>query len=145
MIDRKLSILSPWIDYILSHSNDSFNMMIRSNHLDILNRLALYSKLLIEHSTFKKLDKNRKELSFFKEIKPQPEETIENKLDQVISEVENIKMKNDQKKEKLAKAWMPSDKTKKVIGNLPPLYPKVDPNYKAPEKLPEPINDWNEE
>ncbi|MFZ8933178.1 MAG: hypothetical protein ACO20H_06605 [Bacteriovoracaceae bacterium] len=135
VLDTKLKMLLPWFKKFTTLSPKDLEEELKYNQFDQLKAVVRTSEKLLRFSRFKKLGAIPKDYTFQAFVLQEEETIIEEKVNEE-NIVENLPIpESPQKKEvKKAENWVPKD-----------LFPKPDPNYKAPDKLPKPIDDWIED
>jgi hypothetical protein len=149
-IDKKVKLLSPWINIYLQNDPEQINMIVGPLHRKIIHRLAFLSKIIYKASSFEEAPKlsSIKNLKYFKYSREltKSEDDLR-KIDDIIGNISlfpkpssNYQSPNSLPEPK--NDWVPKDDMSKVTKPDVNLFPEYDPNYIRPEELPEPVNDW---
>ena len=135
-LEKKIILLSPWIHFLYQSGEDEINFELfkvqSSLFKKLLEKMNLYH--LLVHN-YPKIGNSPNNLSFFDFIEAKENESGQD-LSEKIAKIE-VPAGKDSKDNK-TNNWTPSEDVKKLLPN----YPQFNPNYVAPEKLPEPVNDW---
>ncbi|WP_044557155.1 hypothetical protein [Halobacteriovorax marinus] len=148
-LDKKITLLSPWISLFNLSTSEEINLALRPLHFRIIRRLAFLSKTIYQTSSFDKMPpmKELNQLSLFKYSREltNRESTLQ-KIDDVIGNIEIFPSKgsstNISDLPNPSNDWIPKDDMQSLKIKKGDLFPEPDPNYKKPESLPEPVNDW---
>ncbi|MEK6623755.1 MAG: hypothetical protein AABY86_02225, partial [Bdellovibrionota bacterium] len=138
---KKMKMVAPWLDLFVNSIDSEFETIILPLQLEALQTIATYADLLIKQSRFKESWPKKKSsltaLTFFKwkEVKTTKDITSPSGDDLIPS------MSGRGSSETPTAAWTPKDAPGTT---LPPNYPTPNPDYRSPEKLPRPVNDWIE-
>jgi len=149
-IDKKIKILSPWIEAFTHKSAEQININLRPLHFQIVKRLSFLSKVIFNTSSFDQSPKipNLTELKMF---------TYSRELTKVEGEVKKIedvlsnltlfpkKLKNYESPSNLPRPkndWLPKDDMEKLERDKLDLFPSPEEGYTTPEELPQPVDDW---
>lgn len=162
-VDKKLKILLPWYAYLHLTPPNEFDVEMRKVMILLFDKVVIYLEQLLSFSRFEKFELNplRKEFKYFslRKFNPESKEALAPTQEQA-SPLNNLvqeEVKPETKKEddstvsrtqeiEKANEWMPKeDVADQDVKVDPTPIPTPDPNYKAPEKLPEPVNDWLDE
>ena len=149
-IDKKINLLSPWINIYLQTDIEQINLMLRPLHKKIIKRLAFLSKIIYKASSFEESPKlsSLNGLKFFKYSREltKTEDDLR-KIDDIIGNISlfpkpssSYESPNDLPEPE--NDWVPKDDMSTIKKPDTYLFPEVDPNYIRPEELPEPVNDW---
>ncbi len=131
--EKKLLMLLPWYQKFVDSLPSELEMMVKDLELKQLESIVHTAERLIRFSRFKKLDPLPKDYTL--KAFGLKEEVVEEESQEVENVVENLNIPETIEEEsKNAENWVPKD-----------LFPQPDPNYKAPDQLPEPTDDWSEE
>ncbi len=147
---KKLKMVAPWLDLFINSDSSEFEAIIRPMQLEILKTISLYSDLLIRQSRFKEDWPKKKStlasLNYFilKDVK----ESL--KPVSVLDDTPVTTGSGSGSGEIPTAAWTPRDTPldlpkatdASLSPTLPPNYPTPSADYHAPEKLPQPVNDW---
>lgn len=112
-IDKKINLLNPWIDLYLQNNDEQVNMRLRPLHFKIVNRMAFLTKIIHKTSSFEETPK--------------------------LSTLSTLKFFTYSRE--LTKTESNLKKIEDVLDNIS-LFPTPSDNYKKPETLPTPKNDW---
>jgi hypothetical protein len=141
-LEKKLNLLLPWYEYIRMTEPKDFDNSLKDMMISLLDKINLYTIQLLSYSSPTPIEISplRPQFKFFEEREFDLEKKSEF-VDTVEKVVESVLKKqappvlptpvND---------WLPKDD-----GSLPEnarAYPTPDPNYKVPDELPKPIDDW---
>jgi len=144
ILEKKLTLISPWISRILESDITEFNKLNSSFCFNLLQKIQHYLKLFYFQTKFKDmqvdLSKTDSVMTFFKweEVKPVSQNSVLDKLDEITDKNEGEDTNNDNWKPKNE----PDENQSEASSMLPKNYPTPDANYVPPPKLPEPVNDW---
>jgi hypothetical protein len=149
-IDKKVNLLTPWINIFLQNEAEQINILLRPLHFKVINRIAYLSKIIFVTSSFEDLPtpSTLKNLSFFQYSRDLTKsESDMKKIDDVIGNISLFPTTSDQyqKPKDLPDPkndWVPKDDLDKLRQPKVDLFPSPDPNYVRPNNLPEPVNDW---
>lgn len=149
-LDRKVTLLTPWIRTFKLSSPEEINLLLRPLHFKIIKRLAFLSKTIYQTTSFEKEPalSTLESLTMFKYSRELTnQESTLKKIDDVIGNIE-LFPKKDENNTSITKLpepsndWIPEDDMLPLKVKKSELFPKPDPNYIKPETLPEPVNDW---
>jgi hypothetical protein len=134
VFDTKMKMLIPWFKKYTTLSPQELELEIKEIQFEQLSAIVKTGEKLLRFSRFKKLgpipkDYILKAFTLEKKKAILKEEVNEENL------IENLPIPDTPKVEvRKAENWVPKD-----------LFPQPDPNYKGPDKLPKPVDDWIEE
>jgi hypothetical protein len=149
-LKKRIALIKPWAYLYTKESPDQISLRLIKYQFNLLNNLISQYKLYYRFKG-RGLPQSPSSLAFFtfddgtKKKVVKEEDRILSKLDKIIARHKKNKLplpKNDwdiaPKDE-----WTPKDDmtlSKRSQVNL--RNPAIDPNYKAPRNLPQPVNDW---
>lgn len=135
VLHKKIKMLLPWYQKYADNSPEELEKEMKNIFLGQISALTETFSDLVYFSRF---DKKAKEmgkdykLKFF-ELKEEEKVPEKNLTD--VDIIENIDVPENKPVQK-AEAWVPQE------GPPTDLFPEPDPSYTAPNKLPEPVDDW---
>lgn len=149
-IDKKIKLLTPWINTFLQKDDEQINIFLRPLHFKIIKRVGYLSKIIFKTSSFEKEPALSKlhELKYFTYSRELTKsENDMKKIDDVIGNISlfpdtNTSYKKPNQLPDPKNDWIPKDDLEKLRKPRIDLFPKPDPNYERPKNLPEPVNDW---
>lgn len=149
-LDKKITLLTPWIRTFLRSNAEEINLSLRPLHFRLVNKLAFLSKTIFQTTSFESSPKvnDLNSLVLFKYSRElTTRESTLKKIDDVIGNIELFPTKSETETKvselpKPSNDWFPQDDMEPLKVRKSDLFPKPDPNYKKPESLPEPVNDW---
>jgi hypothetical protein len=144
-LEKKLNLLLPWYEYIKMTEPKDFDAGLKDMMLSLLDKINLYTLQLLSYSSPTPIEisplrptfKFFEEREFDLEKKTEFVQTLEKVVDSVLKDQKPVTLPTP------VNDWLPKDD-----GSLPEnarAYPTPDPNYKAPEDLPKPVDDWFDE
>ncbi|GEM_PF-6635448 len=149
-LDKKLTLLTPWVRTFKLSSAEEINLLLRPLHFKILKRLAFLSETIYQTTSFEKMPPlsnldNLKKFKYSRELTNQ-ESTLK-KIDDVLGNIKLFPSKEENNTNisdlpKPSNDWIPKDDMQPLKVKKSDLFPSPDPNYQKPEVLPEPVNDW---
>lgn len=149
-IDKKIKLLTPWIDTFSHQSAEQININLKPLHFQIIKRLAFLSKVIFNTSSFDEKPKipelsNLKMFTYSRELTKTEGEI--KKIDDVLSNLTLFptKSKNYQPPSTLPKPkndWIPKDDMEKLERDKLDLFPEPEKGYISPKNLPQPVDDW---
>jgi hypothetical protein len=134
-LEKKIALLSPWIQFLHQSSADEVEFEIfklQSSLFErLLSRIKLHYLITNNYPEFIPPKVNSELYEFYEKTPEASEESLASKIN-------NLSAPEQTPGSNTPNQWKPDDVVKKVLPN----YPLYNPNYKAPEKLPVPVNDW---
>ncbi|MCO4792498.1 MAG: hypothetical protein KC493_02205 [Bacteriovoracaceae bacterium] len=142
-LEKKLELLVPWYEYISSTEAREFDENLKPVMMNLLERINLYFFQLVKYSSTQAMDLSpiRPKFTYFEEKEfdlDTKSEVISVTLEKVVDSV--LKDNTPPALPTPVNDWLPRED-----GSTPETaraYPTPDPNYKVPDNLPKPVDDW---
>tara|TARA_R110002072_G_scaffold1989_5_gene16713 strand:+ start:188058 stop:188939 length:882 start_codon:yes stop_codon:yes gene_type:complete len=140
ILRKKFQLIGPWINFFKGKNKEEINFALSELYIRAIEHL---NSKIESYVNFKTMKKNfispSKNLAFFKIEKETKIPEIENNMLSIIDEV--IKRHEKAGIPAPIEDWVPNDDdlAKK---ETPLVVPTPNPDYVAPDKLPEPVDDW---
>jgi hypothetical protein len=147
---KRIELIKPWAYLYTKESPDQISLRLIKYQFNLLNNLISQYKLYYRFKG-KGIPRVPKTLAFFtfddgtKKVEVKEEDRILTKLDKIIEKHKknNLPLPKNDWDIAPKDEWKPRDDmklSKRSEMNL--QNPAIDPNYKAPANLPQPVNDW---
>ncbi|OUR98938.1 hypothetical protein A9Q84_05870 [Halobacteriovorax marinus] len=149
-IDKKIKLLSPWINTFNHKSSEQININLKPLHFTIVKKLAFLAKVIFNTSSFEKIPlpstlSTLKMFTYSRELTKSEGEV--KKIEDVLSRLTLFPKKSqdyhaptDLPEPK--NDWIPQDDMEKLERDKLDLFPNVESGYTSPTELPKPVDDW---